>query len=107
MADLAPGRAGAVRARGMARQADLRLVVCYSGNLADAGKAVAPIRALLDPVMDRLHQQPYLQLQSFLDESEPTGSHYYWQTEYMAELSDGLLTTVRDLFSTALLDLGR
>ena len=75
------------------------MVVCYSGDPADAGKAVAPIRALRDPVLDLLHQQPYLQLQSFLDETEPTGSHYYWQTEYMAELSDGLLSTVRDLFS--------
>jgi len=76
------------------------LVVCYSGDPADAGKAVAPIRALRDPVLDLLHQQPYLQLQSFLDDTEPTGSHYYWRTEYMAELSDGLLSAVRDLFST-------
>jgi hypothetical protein len=76
------------------------MVVCHSGDPADAGKAVAPIRALGDPIADLLHQQPYLQLQSFLDDTEPTGSHYYWRTEYMAELGDGLLSTARDLFST-------
>jgi hypothetical protein len=76
------------------------MVVCYSGDPAHAGKAVAPIRALRDPVLDLLHQQPYLQLQSFLDDTEPKGSHYYWRTEYTAELSDGLLSAVRDLFST-------
>jgi FAD/FMN-containing dehydrogenase len=76
------------------------MVVCYTGDAADAGEAVAPIRALGDPILDLLHQQPYLQLQSFLDDTEPTGSHYYWRTEYMAELGDGLLSTVRNLFST-------
>jgi FAD/FMN-containing dehydrogenase len=76
------------------------MVVCHSGDPADAGKAVAPIRALGDPILDLLHEQPYLQLQSFLDDTEPTGSHYYWRTEYMAELGDGLLSTARDLFST-------
>ena len=76
------------------------MVVCYSGDPADARKAIAPIRALRDPVVDLLHQQTYLQLQSFLDDTEPKGGHYYWRTEYAAELSDGLLATVRDVFST-------
>ena len=32
-------------------------------------------------------------MQSYLDDTEPKGNHYYWKTEYLAELSDGLLST--------------
>ena len=35
--------------------------------------------------------------QSYLDAAEPKGNHYYWKTEYVAELSDRLLSTWRDL----------
>jgi Berberine and berberine like len=37
------------------------------------------------------------QLQSYLDATEPKGNHYYWKTEYVDELSDDLLSTMRDL----------
>jgi hypothetical protein len=73
--------------------------VCYSGNLDDADKVVAPIRALGDPVVDLLREQPYVELQSYLDDGEPKGSHYYWKTEFVAELSEELLSAARDLFA--------
>ncbi len=73
------------------------MAVCYSGDLADADAALAPIRALGDPVVDLLCEQPYTQVQSYLDDGEPKGLHYYWKTEYFAELSDGLLATLRAL----------
>ena len=69
--------------------------VCYSGSAVD--EALAPIRALRDPVFDLLHEQPYVELQSHLDATEPKGDHYYWKTEYAAELSDGLLAAWRAL----------
>jgi FAD/FMN-containing dehydrogenase/pimeloyl-ACP methyl ester carboxylesterase len=71
--------------------------VCYSGDLAAAETALAPIRALGDPVFDLLAQQSYTQIQSSLDALEPRGEHYYWRTEYAAELSDGLLANQRAL----------
>ena len=58
---------------------------------------LAPIRALGDPVFDLLHEQPYVELQSYLDATEPKGNHYYWKTEYAAELSDDFLETWRAL----------
>ena len=73
------------------------LSVCYSGDLRDAETAIAPLRALGDPVVDLLHEQPYTELQSYLDATEPKGRHYYWRMEYAAELSDGLLATFREL----------
>ena len=73
------------------------MAVCYTGDLNKVDEALAPIRALGDPVVDLLHEQPYTEVQSYLDATEPKGDHYYWKTEYVAELSDDLLSTIRDL----------
>jgi FAD/FMN-containing dehydrogenase len=75
------------------------MVVCYSGDLDKTDEALAPIRALGDPVVEVLQEWPYTQQQSFLDEGEPKGAHYDMKTEYLAELSDGLLDAVRDVFA--------
>jgi len=76
------------------------MAVCYSGDLADADAVLAPISALRDPVVDLLQEQPYTQVQSYLDGTEPKGMHYYWKTEYLAELNDSLLSALQDLFAT-------
>ncbi|WP_254769299.1 FAD-binding oxidoreductase [Salinilacihabitans rarus] len=73
------------------------MTVCYSGAREDADEALAPIRALGDPLVDRLRAHPYTTLQSYLDGTQPKGHHYYWKTEFAAELDEGLLSTVRDL----------
>ncbi|WP_435345923.1 FAD-binding oxidoreductase [Haloarchaeobius sp. HRN-SO-5] len=71
--------------------------VCYTGDLGEVDEALAPIRALGEPVVDILQEQPYTQLQSYLDATQPKGNHYYWKTEFAAELSDDLLSTVQEL----------
>ena len=73
------------------------MVVCYSGDLARTEEVLAPIRALGEPVFDILREQPYTEVQSYLDATEPKGEHYYWKTEYLSELSDGFLETIREL----------
>jgi FAD/FMN-containing dehydrogenase len=75
------------------------MAVCYSGDADGAEKALAPIRALRDPVVDLICEQPYSQVQSYLDDGEPKGNHYYWKTEYATELTDELLATARELFA--------
>lgn len=75
------------------------MAVCFTGDLGKVAEVMAPIRALGDPVVDLLAEQPYTQVQSYLDDSEPKGFHYYWKTEYATELSDGLLSTIRELFA--------
>ena len=75
------------------------MAVCYSGDLARTEEVLAPIRALGEPVFDLLAAQPYTQVQSYLDATEPKGNHYYWKTEYLSELKDGVLSTARDLFA--------
>ena len=73
------------------------MVVCYSGDLEKTDEVMAPIRALGDPVVDLLAEQPYTQVQSYLDATEPKGHHYYWKTGFLAGLDDGLLETLRKL----------
>src|SRR5690606_18892086 len=67
--------------------------LCYSGDPARAEEIIAPIRAL-GPILDLLRQQPYRELQSYLDNSEPDGMHYFWKTEFITELGPGMLSTV-------------
>jgi FAD/FMN-containing dehydrogenase len=73
--------------------------VCYSGDLDQLDDVMRPIRALGDPIVDLLAEQAYTELQSYLDDGEPKGMHYYWRTDYLAGLGDGLLSTVRDVFA--------
>jgi FAD/FMN-containing dehydrogenase len=73
--------------------------VCHSGDPGDAERDLAPVRALGDPVFDLLGPQPYTEVQSYLDDTEPDGHHYYWRTEFLAGLEDGLLAAMRDVFA--------
>ena len=73
--------------------------VCHSGDPGDAERDLAPVRALGDPVFDLLGPQPYTEVQSYLDDTEPDGHHYYWRTEFLAGLEDGLLAGMRELFA--------
>src|SRR5690606_4875638 len=74
------------------------MAVCYSGDLARVEEVIAPIRALGDSVVDLLREQPYVEVQSYLDDTEPAGMHYYWKTEFGIELGEGLLSTLRERF---------
>ncbi len=76
------------------------MAVCYSGDPAGAEAALAPIRALGAPVFDLLGEMPYTAVQSYLDDTEPTGMHYHWRTEYLADLDGTLLDTMCELFRT-------
>jgi hypothetical protein len=73
--------------------------LCYSGDPQDAARLLAPLGALGDPVVDLLRPRPYVEMQSYLDATEPKGHHYYWRTEYLTDLDDGLLATARDTFA--------
>lgn len=71
--------------------------VCWSGRPDAAEEAVAPLRRLGSPGFDLLGPVSYATLQSSLDATEPKGRHYYWKTELLAGLEDGLLATIAEL----------
>ena len=59
------------------------MAVCYSGDLVGADEALAPIRALGDPVVDLLGRAA-LHAGAVISSTttEPKGNHYYWRTEF-------------------------
>jgi hypothetical protein len=75
------------------------MVVCYSGDLSRTDEVLAPILGIGEPVVNLLRVQPYVELQSQLDATEPKGNHYYWKTDYAERLSDDLLTAARACFA--------
>jgi FAD/FMN-containing dehydrogenase len=66
------------------------LLACYSGPPEDGEKAVAPIKAFLQPIGDVLVRRPYVQLQSLLDATQPKGRCYYWKSEYLPRIEPAL-----------------
>jgi len=67
------------------------MVVCHSG--ADPGGDLAPIRALGDPIVDLVTEKPYAEQQAMLDATQPKGLHYYWKSEFLAELTPAFCDT--------------
>ena len=89
-----PCSAGAVRAGGVARQEDLR-----HGRLLQRRPGRRRTRRSLrsgrsgDPARRSARRSsPTPRCSRYLDETEPKGNHYYWKTDFVAELSDDLLT---------------
>jgi FAD/FMN-containing dehydrogenase len=62
------------------------LLACYSGNIEEGEKAVAPIKSFGNPIGDVLVRRPYTQLQSMLDGTQPKGRRYYWKSEYLPRI---------------------
>jgi FAD/FMN-containing dehydrogenase len=71
--------------------------VCCSAAPDAVDDVMAPIRALGEPVFDILEERPYSEVQSYLDDTEPKGDHYYWKTGYLAEQTDEFQATLREL----------
>lgn len=75
------------------------MAVCYTGDLSKTDAVMEPLRALGKPVVELLREQSYTQLQSYLDDTEPKGAHYYWKTEYLAELTGPLQSALKESFA--------
>src|SRR5919108_1247880 len=70
------------------------VIACYSGDPEEGEKVVAPLKAFGDPVGGALQRRPYTQMQSLLDATQPKGRRYYWKSEYVSALEDGLIETI-------------
>ncbi len=75
------------------------MAVCHSGDAAAASAAADEIRAIGAPVLDLLGPMPYSAVQSYLDDTEPDGMHYYWRAEYLSALDATSLETLREVFA--------
>ncbi len=65
--------------------------VCHHGAPEDTAKLLAPLRATGTVVADIVQARPYTQMQALLDATQPKGRRYYWKSEYLPGIADGLV----------------
>jgi FAD/FMN-containing dehydrogenase len=64
---------------------------CYTGDLEEAERVFAPIRALAPPIMDFTGPIPLPTLQSLFDGLYPPGLQWYWNADFFTELNDEVI----------------
>jgi len=64
------------------------VIVCWTGSPEEGERVVAPIRNVMQPVVDMVQQMPYTALQSMLDDGGPKGIRGYFKAEFLEELTD-------------------
>ena len=74
-------------------------VTCHCGSLAEAEKAVQPLKQFGSPVLDVVGPMPYCQLNSMLDTGFPKGALNYWKSSFLTQLSDAAIGTMIDCFA--------
>jgi FAD/FMN-containing dehydrogenase len=78
----------------------LVFAICYAGEPANAERALAPLRALGEPIADVIGVQPYAAWQTAFDPLLTPGAFNYWKSHNFKSLSDGLLDTMVDYVGT-------
>jgi FAD/FMN-containing dehydrogenase len=77
------------------RKPVLLVLACHTGDSADAARDLAPLRAAGRPIADLVARKRYVEQQTMLDALQPDGTHNYWKSEFLPQLSDPLLETFR------------
>jgi FAD/FMN-containing dehydrogenase len=71
------------------------MIACHTGDPAQAERDLAPIKGFGKPIADLIMTKTYVEQQSMLDATQPKQANYYWKTEFIPELSNGYLESVR------------
>jgi FAD/FMN-containing dehydrogenase len=77
------------------------VILLWSGDPAEAAKAIAPLRAIGSPFADAIRPLPYLFIQSMLDAGAPQGRHYYWKSQHLPEFNDAVIDVMMARAETA------
>jgi FAD/FMN-containing dehydrogenase len=64
------------------------LVICWTGDMDEGERVVAPLREVMQPAVDMVQPMPYVALQSMLDAGGPKGINGYMKAEFMTDMSD-------------------
>ena len=75
------------------------ILACYSGDLADGERVLAPIRAFGPPVADLIGPMPYSAINTLIDAANPSGMLNYWKWNGLRSLSDEAIDTVIGFFA--------
>jgi FAD/FMN-containing dehydrogenase len=68
----------------------------YAGAPREGERLLGPLRKFGAPVADLIRPMPYTEVQSMLDTAVPVGDRYYWKSNFVNELTHGLVNALRD-----------
>jgi FAD/FMN-containing dehydrogenase len=74
------------------------VVACHSGEPKAAVRDLEPITSLGEPLANLIVVREYAVQQTLLDATMPSGMHYYWKSEFLPGLSDGLIAAYHAQF---------
>ena len=74
------------------------VVACHSGEVKAAGRDLEPITSVGEPLANLIVPKEYAVQQTLLDATMPSGMHYYWKSEFVPGLSDGLIAAYHAQF---------
>jgi len=72
------------------------LALCYVGDMAEGERAVAPLRALGEPIADVVGPHPFVGWQAAFDPLLTPGARNYWKSHDFADLSDAAMDVLLD-----------
>jgi FAD/FMN-containing dehydrogenase len=75
------------------------MLVCHCGPADEATVALHPIKAFSTPILDRLGPLSYTSLNEMLDSGFPKLALNYWKSCFLSELSDDVITVLREQFA--------
>jgi FAD/FMN-containing dehydrogenase len=78
----------------------LVLAALYAGPMADGEKALAPLRAIGQPIADVISPHPFTGFQAAFDPLLTPGARNYWKSHDFLALDDGLLDTLLEYVGT-------
>ncbi len=69
----------------------LVFAACYAGDMAEGEKALAPLRALGNPIADVISPHPFAGWQQAFDPLLTPGARNYWKSHNFDTIEDGLI----------------
>jgi FAD/FMN-containing dehydrogenase len=70
------------------------IAACHAGPVEEGEHALRPLKAFGAPLADTIEPKPFTEHQSFLDSGQPHGRRYYWKSEYLDALDDGVIAAL-------------
>jgi len=72
----------------------LAILVCYAGDVEEGESVLQPLRDFGSPIFDGIQRKAFSAHNSSLDAGQPNGMQYYWKSEYVREIADGLIDSL-------------
>lgn len=72
----------------------IALVACYTGDLVEGERVLAPLRSFGSPVADTIAPIPYPDMQAIIGAGYPYGRQNYWKSGLANQISDEAIETI-------------